>query len=107
MSCMTRGKIKANKKIICESPKGIIEINRVLVFYIGSRRSSQKARLVCINPYKVTTPRDYLKSWRTREQFSGVGDKKPTWQDSRASIAINTFSGEVEDPCKEAIPCAW
>ena len=29
------------------------------------------------------------------------------WQDNRASIATNTFSGEFEDPWTEAIPCAW
>ena len=29
------------------------------------------------------------------------------WQESKASMAINTFSGETGDPCKEAIPWAW
>ena len=41
------------------------------------------------------------------QYFSGVGEEALTWQDSKASMAINIFSGEVEDPCKEAIPCAW
>lgn len=38
--------------------------------------------------------------------FRGVEEEAFTWQDSKASIAINTLS-EVEDPCAEAIPCAW
>ena len=36
----------------------------------------------------------------------GIGEAL-TWQESKASMAINIFSGEAGDPCKEAIPRAW
>ena len=39
-------------------------------------------------------------------QYSSDGEGVAlAWQDSKASIAINTPSGEAEDPCREAIPC--
>ena len=65
--CMAKGEVKANRMLVCQSPEGIIEINRVVAFYIGSIRSSQKTRLVCINPYRVTAPCNYFKSRRIRE----------------------------------------
>jgi hypothetical protein len=35
-----------------------------------------------------------------------VGEEALTWHDNKASIAINIFSGEVGEPCKEVIPRA-
>ena len=39
------------------------------------------------------------------QYFSDVEGIAFTWQQSEASIAIKTLSGEVEDPCREAIAC--
>ena len=40
------------------------------------------------------------------QYFSDVEEVAFAWQDSKASIAIKTLSGEAEDPCRETIPCA-
>lgn len=40
------------------------------------------------------------------QYFSDVEEVAFTWQESEASIAIKALSGEAEDPCREAIPCA-
>ena len=40
------------------------------------------------------------------QYFVGIGEVL-TWQESKASVAINIFSGEAEDPCKEDTPRAW
>ena len=45
-------------------------------------------------------------SRRNTQYLVGMGEAL-TWQESKASMAINTFSGETEDPCRETIPCAW
>ena len=54
----------------------------------------------------------FLTTWKIRgsgkyaQYFSDVEEVAFAWQDSKASIAIKTLSGEAEDPCREAIPCA-
>ena len=40
------------------------------------------------------------------QYFSDEEEIALAWQDSKASIAIKTLSGEAEDPCREAMPCA-
>ena len=45
-------------------------------------------------------------SGKYAQYFSDVEEVALAWQDSKASIAIKTLSGEAEDPCREAIPCA-
>ena len=62
-----------------------------------------------MDPYRVTVPSNYLKggSGKYAQYFFGAGEEALTWQDSKASRAINTLSGEAGEPCGEAIPCAW
>ena len=45
-------------------------------------------------------------SGKYAQYFSDVEEVALACQDSKASIAMKTLSGEAEDPCKEAIPCA-
>ena len=45
-------------------------------------------------------------SGKYAQYFSDVEVVALSWQDSKASVAINTLSGEAEDPCREAMPCA-
>ena len=45
-------------------------------------------------------------SGRYAQYLAGIGEAL-TWQESKASMAINIFSGEAGDPCKEAISRAW
>ena len=62
--------------------------------------------LTCIGSlFKVTTWK-VGGSGKYAQYFSDVEEVAPAWQDSKASIAIKTLSGEAEDPYREAIPCA-
>lgn len=81
-----------------------------MIFIIGSGGSSQEMRLVCVDPYRVLFQVTTWKvggSGKYAHYFSNVEGVALTWQDNKARIAIKTFSGEAEDPCREAIPCAW
>ena len=55
--------------------------------------------------FQVTTCK-VGESGRYAQYLVGIGEAL-TWQESKASMVINIFSGEAGDPCKEAIPCAW
>ena len=75
-----------------------------MIFIIISIGSSQET--TCIgSPFQVTT-------WKVRgsgkyaQYFSEVEEVALAWQDSKASMAMKTLSGEAEDPCREAMPCA-
>ena len=65
-----------------------------MIFIIGSIGSSQKMRLVCVDPYRVTIPSNYLEgggSGKYAQYFSDVEEVPFTWQESEARIAIKTF----------------
>ena len=51
-------------------------------------------RLVCVDPFRVIVPSNYLEgggSGRYAQYFSDVEEVAFTWQESEASIAIETF----------------
>ena len=74
------------------------------IFNIRSIGSSQETTRIG-SLFQVTT-------WKVRgsgkyaQYFSEVEEVGLAWQDSKASIAMKTLSGEAEGPCREAMPCA-
>ena len=75
-----------------------------MIFIIISIGSSQETTRIG-SQFQVTT-------WKVRgsgkyaQYFSEVEEVALAWQDSKASMAMKTLSGEAEDPCREAMPCA-
>ena len=45
----------------------MIKINRIFIFSVRSIESSQKLRLVCVDPYRLIIPGNNLESWRIWE----------------------------------------